>query len=589
MSWQEWLTIAVILITVVILMRDLLPPSLAILGATTVLLVTRVITIEEALSGFSNPAPITIASLYVIARAVDKTGALQPVVSKTLGAGTGIRRSLARLLIPTAGASAFLNNTPIVAMLIPQVLNWTDRTGKSPSKYLIPLSYAAILGGTVTAIGTATNLVVSGLLQDHGFEPIGMFEITRIGLPILAAGLVMIVLLAPLLLPERIPVRQEMEESEKEFVVTMEVLSGGALDGKTVEEAQLRHLQGVFLVELEREAEMIAPVAPTTVLRGNDQLSFVGRADLIIDLQSTQGLQSIERKHLDEFDTADHTFFEAVIGTASPLVGKTLQEVGFRGKYQAAVVAIHRAGYPIREKFGQVRLRVGDNLILLTDRGFRDRWRDHRDFLLVSPTGGVPPSVSRRSGIVALITAGVVLGAASGLMPILHAALLAGILLVLIGVLTPGEARNSVDIDVIVVIAAAFGIGAAVDASGLDEKLATLLLQPLGFMGVQGALLGLALATVLLRELITNNAAAVLMFPIAISAAAQMGVDPRPLVMTVAISAATTFLTPIGYQTNIMVYGPGGYRYLDYTRLGLPLTIMVVIVTVLLAPIAWPL
>ena len=588
MSWQEWLTIAVVLATVVVLVRDLLTPSLTILGATVVLLVAGVINTGQAFSGFSNPAPLTIAALYIVAKAVDKTGALQPLVTRTMGKGDGQRGRLARLLVPSASASAFLNNTPIVAMLVPQVTNWADRMGISPSRFLIPLSYAAILGGTVTVIGTATNLVVSGLLEAAGHDPIGMFEITKIGLPVMVIGLALIVLLAPILLPERRPARRTFEESEREFVVSMEVGAGGALDGKTVTEAGLRDLQGVFLVQIERGEETIAPVRPTTALRGGDLLIFVGRADLIVDLLAVQGLTSTERRHLAEFDTARHTYYEVVVGAASPLVGKTLKEVGFRGRYQAAVLAIHRAGEQVRAKLGSVPLRVGDTLILLTDPEFRQRWRDRRDFLLVSRLGAAPPSVSRKSGIVGIIAAGIVLSAAVGWLPILHAALLGAILLVVLKVLTPGEARDAVDFDVIILIAAAFGLGAAVEMSGLAERIASFMQGAFGFMGPRGALLAVVLAAVLFRELITNNAAAVLLFPVAVSTAAHLGLDPRPFAIAVAVAASTSFLTPIGYQTNTMVYGPGGYRYLDYGRLGLPLTIMVVAAIVILAPIAWP-
>jgi len=397
-----------------------------------------------------------------------------------------------------------------------------------------------------------------------------------------------IVLFAHRLLPERVPARRDLEESEREFSVNMEVQQGSALDGRTVSEGHLRQLQGVFLVQIARNGETIAPVSPDTVLRGGDLLTFVGNADLVVDLQGTPGLVSTERKHLDQFDTAHHTFFEAVLGAASPLVGKTLKELGFRGKYQAAVIAIHQAGERVSGKLGEVRLRVGDNLILLTDPGFRDRWRYRRDFLLISRMGGVPPSVTKKSTQVGLITLAVVLAAGLNLMPILHAALLAGILLVLLGVLTPAEARGAIDFDVIIVIAAAFGIGAAVETSGLAEKIALSLNGTFSFLGPHGVLLGLALATVVLRELITNNAAAVLLFPIAVATAAYLGLDPRPFVMAVALAAATSFLTPIGYQTNIMVYGPGGYHYTDYMRLGLPLTFMVLIAIVLLVPAVWP-
>ena len=303
------------------------PPPATILGAVVLLLVFGVVTTEEAFAGFSNPAPITVAALYVLARAVEKTGALQPLVAATLGKGAHARGSLLRLVVPTAAASAFLNNTPIVAMLVPQVTDWAERRGQSPSRYLMPLSFAAILGGVTTTTGTSTNLVVSGLLEASGEEPLGMFEMAPVGVPVAVVGLFVVVALAPLLIPERRGARRGLDEEFREFVLNMLVKQGGPLDGKTVEDGGLRHLQGVFLVEIEREGELIAPVKPTTVLRGQDRLVFVGKADLVVDLQAMRGLVSTEREHTGGLDSARHTFFEAVIGEVSPLVGKTPKEV----------------------------------------------------------------------------------------------------------------------------------------------------------------------------------------------------------------------------------------------------------------------
>ena len=589
MGWHAWLTLFVLAAMVYVLARDLVAPSVGVIGAVVVLLVAGVIGPGEAFSGFSNPAPITVAALYVVARAVEKTGALQPIVSWVLGEGTSLRGSLARLLVPSAGASAFLNNTPIVAMLVPQITDWADRHGRSVSYFLMPLSFVAMLGGLVTLIGTSTNLVVSGLLEAHGYAPLGMFELAPVGLPLAAVGIIVIIVLAPIVLPERRAPRRALEEGVRvrEFVVGMEVVPGGPLDGKAVGEGKLRNLQGVFLVEIERDGEVIAPVAPETVLHGGDRLTFVGRADTVVDLQAMRGLSSREWEHVREFDTHRHTFFEAVIGAASPLVGKTLKHVGFRGRYQAAVVAIHRAGQRVEAKLGSVRLKAGDTLLLLSDPGFRDRWRDRTPFLLVSRLGGAPPAVSRKAWLVGLILAGVVGSAGLGVMPILNAALLAVFALVLLGILTPGEARNAVDLDVILVIAGAFGLAAALEGSGLAERGAGLLVGAFGGMGATGGLLGIVLATIALVCIITNNAAAVLMFPIAISTAAQLGADHRPFAIGVAVAASASFLTPIAYQTNLMVYGPGGYRFCDYARLGAVLVVLVVVVAVLVIPVVW--
>jgi di/tricarboxylate transporter len=588
LSWQAWLTLAVVVLTVVALARDLVAPALALMGANIFLLVSGVITVDQALSGFSNPAPMTVAALFVVARAVEKTGALQPLISGALGNGGAGARGLARLLVPAAGASAFLNNTPIVAMLAPQVADWADKRGQAASRYLMPLSFATMLGGTLTAIGTSTNLVVSGLMEQAGMAPIGMFEITRVGLPVAIVGLVLLVGLGPLVLPDRRTARQKFTEDVREYVLHGQIAAGGPLDGQTVEAAGLRHLQGVFLAEVQRGGQTLAPAAPSLVLQGGDRLAFVGRVDQVRDLQRLRGLVSTEQKHAAFFDGGERTFFEVVISAASPLVGKTLKEAAFRSGYQAAVLAIHRAGERVRAKLGEVRLKEGDTLLLISDTGFAERWRDRSDFLLVSHLGGSPPSSTRQAWFVGAVTLGVVLVAGLGLVPILHAALVGAVALVLGRVLTASEARSSIELDVLVVIAASFGLGAAISASGLAAVMGRLVVDLFHGLGPIGVLFAVTLAAAALTEVITNNAAAVLLFPIATAAATEIGADPRPFAIALAVAASASFLTPIGYQTNTMVYGLGGYRFGDYARLGAPLNLLVIVVILLVVPIFWP-
>jgi di/tricarboxylate transporter len=576
MGWEGWFTLAVLLVTLALLAREVWAPAHTMLGATIVLLVAGVIDGTEAFAGFGNAAPITVAALYVLARAVEKTGLLQPVLEVLLGRSPGERGPLRRLLPTAAGASAFLNNTPLVAMLIPPVSDWAYRAGRSPSRYLMPISYAVILGGAVTVMGTSTNLVVSGLLQQRLGTPMGFFEITPLGLPVAVIGVVILILTSPYLLPDRLPARDALgARSVREFTVHMLVEPGGALDGRAVAAGGLRHLKGVFLVELERGGELIAPVSSETVMRGGDRLAFVGRADDVVDLHAIRGLVSAEQAHVTHFDTARHTFFEVVIGPGSPLVGKTLRRAGFRSHYQAAVVAIHRAGHRVKAKLGELELRIGDTLLVLADRGFRERWREHADFLLISRLGGTPPGVTKKAGIVGLVTLGVVVVAGLGILPMLQASLLAAVALVGFGVLTAGEARAAVDLEVIIMVATAFGLAAALENSGLADRVAGLVVSGFAGLGTLGVLFGVILATSFLTELVTNNAAAALMFPIAIGAAERVGADPRLFAIFVAVMASTSFLTPIGYQTNTMVYGPGGYRFGDFARLGAPLTVAV--------------
>ncbi|MFO7768425.1 MAG: SLC13 family permease [bacterium] len=588
MEQQELLTLIVVVLTVVTLSRDWVSPGTAMVSSVTVLLLLGIVDAGQAFSGFSNPAPITVAALYVLARGVDETGVLEPLLARTLGERPGRYRTLVRLLFPASAASAFLNNTPIVAMLTPQVGEWADRQGVSASRYLMPLSFAAILGGAATLIGTSTNLVVSGLMHSHGLEPIGMFEITLLGLPVAGAGLVLLLFLSPVLLPERRPARRDLDSQIREFVTRMRVDPGGALDGRTVAQADFRSLANVSLVEIERGEEIIVPVRPATLLRGGDCLTFVGRADEVVDLVATEGLHRAESREGAPFDRGRHSFFEVVIGASSPLLGRTLRFARFRNRYQAAVVAIHRAGRPVRARLDTVKLHLGDTLLLAADPDFAERWRGRGDFLLVSEIGEGPRTVSPTAWIVGLIAVGIILPPSLGLLPILHTSVAGALLLILTGVLTPEEARSAIDLDVIFVIAGAFGVGSAIEVSGLADRAAGGLLAVSSGLGPAGALLAVVLVTLLFTEVITNNAAAVILFPIALAVAAGLGAEPRAFLMAVAVAASCSFLTPIGYQTNTMVYGPGGYRFTDYARLGLPLTLTVVVVVVLLAPVVWP-
>ncbi len=583
MTWQAWFTLAATLGTLYLLARETFGPANVMLGAVILLLIVGIISPDEAFNGFGNSAPITVAALYVLARAVEKTGLLQPVLHALLGRREGGAGSLARLTISSAGASAFLNNTPLIAMLIPPVTDWAEKTGQSPSRYLMPLSYAVILGGVVTLIGTSTNLVVSGLLDAKTGTPMGMFEITPIGLPVAVAGLAVMILTARRLLPERRPARRDVEQSLREFSMGMIVVPGGPLDGLTVEDAGLRSLQGVFLAEIDRGEELIAPVASSTPLRGGDRLCFVGRVDQVVDLHAIRGLVSTEERHFVGVDSARHTLFEAVVGVTSPLLGQTLKSANFRSVYQAAVMAIHRAGHRLNAKLGEVELKAGDTLVVLADPGFRQRYRDRNDFLLISQHGGNPPTAGRKAWFVALVLVFVVGVAGLGLLPMLQASLLGAAGLVAFGVLTAGEARNAIDLDVIIMVAASFGLGAAMENSGLAAVLADGIVSTFDGFGPLGVLFGIILATSLVTELITNNAAAALIFPIAWATATRIGADPRLFGIVVATMASTSFLTPIGYQTNTMVYGPGGYRFTDYTRLGAPVTIVVMVVILLVA------
>ena len=579
MSGDAWLTLGVVAVAVLVLTRDYMAPAVTFASAVVVLMVTGVVTPEQAFQGFSNPAPITVAALYVLTRAVEKSGALQPLVQATLGKGRTLRGALARLTIPVAASSAFLNNTPIIAMLSPQVGEWADSRGDSPSRYLMPLSFAAILGGMTTLIGTSTNIVVSGLLQAEGYEPFTMFELTRIALPVALVGLAITIVFSPNLLPDRLPPRQEVRYGGRSFSVRMIVEPGGPLDGIQVGEARTLFPADAVIVYFERDGEGAAQVSGVTVLKGGDYLTLVGGMDTVLNLHEVSGLASAQQPHLPhEVGSPRHAYFEAVIAPESPLVGRSLVDVMFLARYQATVVAIHRAGEPILGRLAREPLKPGDTLLLISDRGFGERWRNRRDFLLVPRLGDPSPELTRKAGIVGAVGAAIVLGAGFGILPILHLSLIGALILIGFGILTTVEAKDAIDFDVIVVIGAAFGLAAAMETSGLGHAAADLVAGAFGRFGPQGALAGIVISTIALSSFITNNAAAALVLPIAMSTAADFGIDARSAAIAVALAASASFMTPVSYQTNLMVYGPGGYHFGDYARLGTPLTVVVLVV-----------
>ncbi|MGH2384116.1 MAG: SLC13 family permease [Candidatus Limnocylindria bacterium] len=585
MGFEAWITLGTVVVLVTLLARAAIQPAFAVLIATIFLLVIGIIDPEEAFAGFSNEAPIVVASLLVFARAADISGLLQPVIDRFIGHGPTPRGLLARILFPLTLVSGFLNNTTLVAMSIPAIIDLCNRKGLNPSRFLLPISYAAVLGGVTTTIGTSTNLTVSGLLAESGAEPLGLFELTPVGLPIALVGTLVLTLVASRLLPERGD-RRVQAAGERDYSVSMVVQRDGPLVGRTVEQAGLRQLEAVYLVAIDRDGERIAPVSPETELHARDVLTFVGRVDQVVDLQRTRGLQSTHRRQIKQLDGDRHTFSEVVLGEG--FAGRTLSEIGFRAKYGAAVLAIHRSGHRIEGKLGELPLRMGDTLLVLADQEFSQRYRNAGDFLVIASLSGIPPTQPRKARRVGLIGIGFVIVTGTGILPILEASLLVALLLVGSRALTIRQARDAIDLNIIILIAAAFGLGAAVDGTGLGGTIADLLLVVFEPFGLIGALAGVLLATMILTELISNNAAAVLLFPVATATAVATGGDPRPFVVAVALGASLSFLTPLGYQTNMMVYGIGNYRFSDFTRLGLPLNLVSIALSLALIPIFFP-
>lgn len=588
LGWQACLTMATIVIVFVLLASTRLPADFVFLVGLIVLILANVIDTSEALAGFSSKGLVTVGVLYVVVCGLRETGGLGWVVEHVLGRPKGLRRAQLRLMAPVTALSAFLNNTPVVAMFIPAVIEWGRRINVQPSRLLIPLSYASIFGGVCTLIGTSTNLIVNGLYQSrYGGDGLAMFEIAKLGIPCAIVGFAYLLLFGKHWLPERKTI-DLLFEDPREYTLEMEIDAQSPLIGKTVSASGLRSLPGAFLAELIRGEQIMSAVPPDEIMREKDRLIFVGNIDSMRSLCKQKGLKpATDQLFKLESPRHERCLVEAVVSDTCPMVGRTVREGRFRNRYNAVVIAVARNGERLRGKIGDIKLRPGDTLLVECHAGFIPRQRDSRDFYLVSGVEDSTPQRFERAPIAFAILAAMVAIVALGWMSMLKAALLAAGLCLLTGCCSPAQARNSIQWHVLLVIAAALGLGHALDKTGAAAYLARLLL---GFAG-QSPILTLAmvyLVTTFFTEIITNNAAAALVFPIAMNVAEGLHVNCMPFIICIMLAASASFATPIGYQTNLMVYGPGGYRFSDYLRIGIPLNVLLGIVAVLLSPLIWP-
>lgn len=587
MEWQAVLTLLTLAGVMSALIFTQIAADLVLMSALVLLLLTGVLGPVDALAGFANPGVITIATLYVVAAGLKETGAVQWIARLLLGHPKDLRGAQLRMIAPTSMLSAFMNNTAVVAMFIPAIQDWAQRLGISPSKLLLPLSYAAILGGTCTLIGTSTNLVVDGLLQSQLGISLGLFEISWVGVPLLLVGGGFLVLVGHRLLPDRGGVREELDQI-REYGVEVEVVSPGPLVGKTIAEAGLRALNHGYLTEIDRQGRLITAVEPDRTLQAGDRLYFVGAPECASELRRIQGLKAANGNvHKLAIENHQRCLVEVVLGPEFPALGKTIRDSRFRTRFNAVILSVSREGRRVPGKLGDITFRMGDTLLLEASHQFVEQYRFRRDFLLVSALNdSTPPDFRKAPRALGLLAVMVVLSA-TGLLSILEAAFLAAGAMIVTGCLTASKARRSVDLPVLVVIGASFALGTALTQTGGAQWIAGNLLGMGGPLSPWFALALVYILTAAFTEAITNNAAAVLMFPIAVAVAEQLGVNPVPFAVAVMFAASASFMTPIGYQTNLMVYGPGRYRFMDYVRIGVPLAVLAGVVTVLVIPLVW--
>ncbi len=587
MGWQAYAACGIVGAVVAALALTRISPDAILVGGVTALLVSGILTPGEALAGLAKEGMVTVGVLYVVVAGIRATGGMTWIVQTLLGRPRSVLAAQGRVMGPVAAMSAFLNNTPIVAMMIPAVSEWARKHRLPVAKLMIPLSYAAIFGGTCTLIGTSTNLVVNGLvISETALPSLGMFTIARVGLPCAAVGVVYILLFSRWLLPDRRPPISTSDDP-RQYTVEMVVEPGGPLVGKTIEQAGLRHLPKLYLMEIERDGEVRPAVGPAEVLHAGDRLVFVGVVESVVELQKLRGLLPATNQVFKlNAARSRRCLIEAVVSDTCPLVGQSIREGRFRTVYSAVVIAVARNGERLREKIGDIVLEPGDTLLLETLPSFAAQHGDSRDFYLVSRMPGTFRPRYERAWVALVILGAMVAAVALGWLSIFKAALLAAGAMLATRCCRLSEARRSVDWQVLLVIAASFALGRALEKTGAAEAVAG------GLIGLAGGRPWLTLAivyavTTFFTEVVTNNAAAILVFPIALAAAGSLGVSFMPFVIAIMVAASASFATPLGYQTNLMVYGPGGYRFGDYVRIGLPLNVLMGVVTVSLAPLWW--
>jgi di/tricarboxylate transporter len=591
MTWSIALVFLITAGTFALFATERIRADALALSVLCVLGLTGLLSGEEILSCFSNPAPITVAAMFVLGAGLTRTGALD-----------GVGRLLVRvaehgewLLILTMMAvatvtSVFINNTAVVTFYLPLVLKLCAEKQLSPSRFLIPLSYAAMFGGVCALIGTSTNIVVNNVVVRQGLPALGMFEQTRMGVLFAVAGIVYLFFIGRRLLPERETLTTLLAGSGgREFRTDVVVLPNSPLVGQRLGEVRAKHLRAGTILGVTRNGEPVDPPFDRIVLQSGDRLIMNLALTGVRDVQATRGLALLPEAELgvEQIGAAATTMIEAIVPNNSPLLGRSLRELDFAHAHDVRILALHRHGMNVRERMEETPLRFGDTLLLQGTEAAIENLRGDRALLLLAPLK-VPESRRHKRWLALGIVAAVMVAASAGNFPVAHIALGGALVLVLTRCLDMNEAYEAINWSIITLIAGSLGLGLAMEKSGGAALIATTLNQWLGEFGPHVALAGLYLVAMVLTELISNNAVAALMTPIAISTGLALGCDARPFIFAVAFAASASFSTPIGYQTNTIIFGAGGYKFRDFFRVGAPLNLLLWLLASIFIPVFWP-
>ena len=599
MSLEGYLVVGSIVFMIVALAKEMLRPGLVLFSAVTVLMAVGIISAQEAVAGFANIGMLTVAILFLVSEGVRQSGALNRMAQVLLPR----RRSklsfmIPRIMIPISALSAFLNNTPVVIIFAPMIKKWAEKMNLSSQKFLIPLSYATILGGMCTLIGTSTNLVVHGLMLDNRMNGFSMFELGKVGLPIAVAGFLYMSVFGNKLLPGKKIKLNTNYNDFKEYYYDLIVSKNSNLIGHEIKNGRIRELKNLVVLSIEREGEIIGVTSGIHLIRENDLLLVAGKSD---SLNYILELENVKLRGIDQvkgiIPKSELRQYEAVIAPRFPGVGKNVSDFNFFEHYQAVVLAVHRNGERITSNVANLKLKAGDSLVLLTNEKFIRNWGDSKIFYLTSYIGDHDVSgkkIKKWAAMFLLLL--MIVGATFGKyiytpkaisFDMFYFSALVAMLMVWFKIMPHQKYTKVISWDILITIAMSFAISKAMQNSGAADALARTTINFSKGFGPIGALAGVYLITTIFTEVITNNAAAALVFPIAFSAAQQLGVDPKPFCVAIAIAASASFSTPIGYQTNLIVQGYGNYRFNDYLRIGIPMNILVMLVSLTLIPVFW--
>ncbi len=587
-----WIVTGILVVTLYLLISEKLPVDLTAIGIMVALMITGILKPVEAVSGFSNPAVLTVGAMFLISQAMIRTGAVGFIGQKVMDwtRGKAWMAMLVVLLI-VAVASAFINNTPVVVLFIPVVLSLSCRLGTSPSKYLIPLSYASILAGTCTLIGTSTNIIVSDLAAHYGFERFGMFELSPVGIPIAVVGLAMIMVLAPRLMPDLLnPTCELSNEGQRRYLAELLITKESKLTGMSPCSHIPDKFPGIEVMELIRRSQIFHPCRDMVTMLPEDLLLVKGTPNELMQILNSKEAELPRSEDGMRFDGASTAMVvELIITPQSSLVGRQLKNTYVVRNKKMHVVAVERSGLHYSEnQLLDIRLKMGDVLLVWCHEEELEDLRGRSDWILAEDVHHEIEH-KRKAPLAGLIFGGLVVAASTGMADIMVCALAAVFLMMATGCLPLREAYRALQSNVLLLIAGTIALGMAMDKTGASQHYARLYLGLMDGWSPSLVLAGIILLTSISTQLLSNNATAVLLLPIAISTAVGLGVDPKPFIMAVCFGASACFATPIGYQTNLLVYGPGGYRFSDFFKLGIPLNLLVLVMGTLLIPVFWPL